>query len=197
MKNSSKNNSEKDSNQNKKNTNSNFYSKKTNSSNKNNNFLTNSSKNKSFSNLKKSEKYKNYSSLKKGNLMNKSNTVFSKKCPDNYSDPTYKKSFDDWIWGKHSVFEALTTKRAINRIWCTSEIYSSEKFFILLKDLKSKGVLIEEVSWNRISQLTFGATHQGVALQLACSKTVPLDDLIDQSKKKLHKSNSSCSRRYY
>ena len=184
MKNSSKNNSEKDSNQHKKNTNSNFYSKKTNSSKKNNNFLTNSSKNKSFSNLKKSENYKNNSSsLKKRNLMNKSNKVFSKKGPDNYSDPSNKKSFDDWIWGKHSVFEALITKRAINRIWCTSEIYSSEKFFILLKDLKSKGVLIEEVSWNRISQLTFGATHQGVALQLACSKTVPLDDLIDQSKK--------------
>ena len=115
--------------------------------------------------------------------MNKSNTVFTKKGHDNYSDPSNKKSFDDWIWGKHSVFEALINKRAINRIWCTSEIYSSEKFFILFKDLKSKGVLIEEVSWNRISQLTFGATHQGVALQLACSKTVPLDDLIDQSKK--------------
>ena len=73
-------------------------------------------------------------------------------------------------------------ERAINRIWCTSEIFSSEKFYILLKDLKSKGVLIEEVSWNRISQLTFGASHQGVALQLACSKTISLDKLIESSK---------------
>jgi 23S rRNA (guanosine2251-2'-O)-methyltransferase len=52
----------------------------------------------------------------------------------------------------------------------------------LLKDLKSKGVLIEEVSWNRLSQLTCGASHQGVALQLACSKTIPLEQLIDFSK---------------
>ena len=44
-------------------------------------------------------------------------------------------------------------------------------------------MLIEEVSWNRLSQLTFGASHQGVALQLACSKTIPLDKLIDNSKK--------------
>jgi len=45
-----------------------------------------------------------------------------------------------------------------------------------------KGVLIEEVSWNRLSQLTFGASHQGIALQLACSKTISLEKLIDFSK---------------
>jgi len=95
---------------------------------------------------------------------------------------TKKKNFDDWIWGKHSVYEALSSDRAINRIWCTSEIFSSDKYYILLKDLKSKGVLIEEVSWNRLSQLTYGATHQGVALQLACSKTISLEQLIDFSK---------------
>ena len=94
-----------------------------------------------------------------------------------------KKNFDDWIWGKHSVFEALNSERAINRIWCTSEIFSSEKFYILLKKLKSRGVLIEEVSWNRLSQLTFGASHQGVVLQLAASKTISLEKLIDFSKK--------------
>jgi len=52
----------------------------------------------------------------------------------------------------------------------------------LLKDLKTKGVLIEEVSWNRLSQLTYGASHQGVALQLACSKAISLEQLIDFSK---------------
>jgi len=52
----------------------------------------------------------------------------------------------------------------------------------LLKDLKAKGVLIEEVSWNRLSQLTYGASHQGVALQLACSKTISIEHLIDFSK---------------
>ena len=52
----------------------------------------------------------------------------------------------------------------------------------MLKDLKQKGVLIEEVSWNRLSQLTFGASHQGIALQLAYSKTISLEKLIDFSK---------------
>ena len=94
-----------------------------------------------------------------------------------------KKNFDDWIWGKHSVFEALISNRAINRIWCTSEIYSSEKFYVLLKETKSKGVLIEEVSWNRLSQLTCGSSHQGIALQLACSTTTSLNELISFSKR--------------
>ena len=76
----------------------------------------------------------------------------------------------------------MNNKRAINRIWCTSEIFSSERFFTLLKDLKSKGVLIEEVSWNRLSQLTFGANHQGVALQLAYTESISLSKLIDLSK---------------
>ena len=100
----------------------------------------------------------------------------------NYEPQPNKRTFEDWIWGKHSVHEALTTERAINRVWCTSEIFSSEKFYILLKDLKLKGVLIEEVPWNRLSQLTYGATHQGIVLQLAHSKCIPLNKLIDLSK---------------
>ena len=62
--------------------------------------------------------------------------------------------------------------------------FLSEKFFLLLNDIKSKGVLIEEVTWSRLSQLTFGAVHQGIALQLACSKTVSLPELINLSKRK-------------
>ena len=94
------------------------------------------------------------------------------------------KSFDDWIWGKHAVFSCLNSDRPINRIWCTSDIYSSEKFYILLKQLKSQGILIEEVSWSRLSQLTNGGVHQGISLQLASSNTVSLNELINTSKRK-------------
>ncbi len=183
MKNSSNNNSSgKNSNQYKKNSNS--YSKNVNSSKKNNRILKNSDKNKDFNNFNEIEKKKsNFSSYKRSRPLNRSNIKSSKKAPDIYPAIANKKNFDDWIWGKHSVLAALDSERAINRIWCTSEIFSSEKFYISLKDLKSKGILIEEVSWNRISQLTSGASHQGIALQLACSKTISLEKLIDSSKK--------------
>ena len=184
MKNPSKNNySRRNGKQYKKNSDSNYFIKDKNSSNKKNRFLTNEVKNKSDNNLKDNDKKKsNLSSSKRRKLNSKPNIDSPKKDSDFYPVPSNKKMFDDWIWGKHSVFEALTGERAINRIWCTSEIFSSEKFYILLKEHKLKGVLIEEVSWNRISQLTFGASHQGVALQLACSKTISLENLINFSK---------------
>ena len=165
-----------------KKSNSDFSFTNTNSSKRHNRFLNNSSKNKDVNYLSKKDNIEGDSrSFKRRKPFNKSNGEFQNKNRDIYQESANKKNLDDWIWGKHSVFEALTNERAINRIWCTSEIFSSEKFYILLKDLKSKGVLVEEVSWNRLSQLTFGASHQGVALQLACSKTISLEKLIDFS----------------
>ena len=183
MKNSSKNNNpEKNSKNYKKNLNYNFHSEDRNASKKNDKFLKYSDK--SFKTINEIDKNKrNFSSSQNRESISKSNNKFSNKSSDIYLEPANKKNFNDWIWGKHSVFETLISERAINRIWCTTEIYSSEKFYTLLKELKTKGVLIEEVSWNRLSQLTFGASHQGVALQLACSKTISLEKLIDFSKK--------------
>ena len=161
---------------------SNFNSKDGNYSKKNDRFLKHSDK--FVKNLNQSDKNKRkFSSSQNKESITKSNIKFSNKGSDINQEFLNKKNFNDWIWGKHSVFETLTSQRPINRIWCTTEIYSSEKFYILLKDLKLKGVLIEEVSWNRLSQLTYGASHQGVALQLACSKTISLEKLIDFSKK--------------
>ncbi len=174
--------SRKNNNQNKKSLNSNSYSKNSNSSKNKIRFSSNSSNNKDPNNLIDKKK-SNFYSNKRGKPTTKYNLEVSKNAPDIHQDISNKKNFDDWVWGKHSVFEALKSGRSINRVWCTSEIFSSEKFYILLKDLKSKGVLIEEVSWDRISQLTFGAKHQGIALQLAYSKTISLEKLINISKK--------------
>jgi 23S rRNA (guanosine2251-2'-O)-methyltransferase len=159
----------------------NYYSKKTNRSENNQRNFNNTAKNNNIENLNKNEKNNTFSSLKRRKPKFKPNTEFFIKNPD-IQQEFNNKNFDDWIWGKHSVYETLISERAINRIWCTSDIFSSDKFYILLKELKSKGVLIEEVSWSRLSQLTYGASHQGVALQLACSKTISLEQLIYFSK---------------
>ncbi len=166
----------------KKNSDFDYYSKNKNRSKKNDRFLNNSAKNKEVEILKENTENNTFSSLKRRNPSFKYNTEFLNKNSDMHKEFNNKRNFDDWIWGKHSVYETLSSDKAINRIWCTSEIFSSDKFYILLKDLKSKGVLIEEVSWNRLSQLTNGASHQGVALQLACSSTISLEQLIFFSK---------------
>ncbi len=159
-----------------------YYSNNTNRLDRNEKLLNNSSKDKNDENSNKNNKNNTFSSLKRRKPLLNSNTEFPNKNLEIHQEFTNRRNFDDWIWGKHSVFEALNNERAINRIWCTSEIFSSDKFYTLLKELKSKGVLIEEVSWNRLSQLTYGASHQGVALQLASSKTISLEKLIGSSK---------------
>ena len=200
MKNSSKNNYSKK--------NNNRFNKRTQSKNNynSNNFNDDKFHSSKNNNLKKRDDFKKrdyYKGNEKNYLISKekssensdhqkrkfsSNNFFKNKSADNISKDfqinTNDRNRDDWVWGKHSVFASLTSERPINRIWCTSEIFSSEKFFLLLKNLKSKGVLIEEVSWARLSQLTYGAVHQGVALQIASSKTLSLDNLIGISKAK-------------
>ena len=150
-----------------------------------NNFTgrTNNNKRNEFSLLNsKNKNNNNLSYSKRRNSSNKYNSESTNNHENFNRQLLNKRNLDDWVWGKHSVYAALTSKRAINRIWCTTEIFSSEKFYILLKDLKSNGVLIEEVSWNRLSQLTFGAAHEGIAMQFASSKSIPLNKLIDLSK---------------
>ncbi len=100
------------------------------------------------------------------------------KEPVSYAESFTKNLSDDLIWGRHSTEAALLGGRAIHRIWCTPELRSTSKFYQLLKDSKASGVLVEEVSWSRLGQLTNGAVHQGIVLQIAASKTLDLENLI-------------------
>nr|APP88020.1 tRNA/rRNA methyltransferase (SpoU):RNA methyltransferase TrmH [Paulinella micropora] len=85
----------------------------------------------------------------------------------------------DLVWGRHSAQAILESGRPIHRIWCTSELKSSSKFLQLLKKTKKSNVLVEEVTWARLSQLTGGGVHQGIALQIAAVEALDLDKLIE------------------
>jgi len=56
---------------------------------------------------------------------------------------------------------------------------SAAKFLQLLRDAKASGVLVEEVTWARLGQITGGSVHQGIALQKAAAETIDLESLID------------------
>ncbi len=91
----------------------------------------------------------------------------------------FESESNDIFWGRHSVQSILESGRPIHRIWCTAEIRSSPRFLQLLKDAKSVGVLVEEVSWARLGHVTRGGVHQGIALQTAASETLDLKTLIE------------------
>ena len=86
---------------------------------------------------------------------------------------------DDLIWGRHASQAALESGRPIHRIWCTPEMRSASKFLQLLREAKASGVLVEEVTWARLAQVTGGSVHQGIALQTAAADTLDLNALIE------------------
>ena len=86
---------------------------------------------------------------------------------------------DDLVWGRHAAQAALESDRPIHRIWCTPELRFQPRFLQLLREAKSGGVLVEEVTWARLGQLTDGAVHQGIVLQVAAADTLDLPTLID------------------
>ena len=86
---------------------------------------------------------------------------------------------DDLVWGRHAALAALEAGRPIHRVWCTPEMRSAAKFLQLLRDAKASGVLVEEVTWARLGQITGGSVHQGIALQTAAADTIDLESLID------------------
>ena len=130
-----------------------------------------------FSSRKIENSYRNKNSYETTNYRRVEN-----KEPLTYSENFTKTLSDDLIWGRHSTEAALLGGRPIHRIWCTTELRSTPKFFQLLKDSKASGVLVEEVSWSRLGQLTSGAVHQGIVLQIAATKTHDLKNLINACK---------------
>ncbi len=134
------------------------------------------------SSYQNSNRWKNRTSSQADNdyrSQKNTNDKFIEYPQESHSESFAKNVSEDLIWGRHSTEAALLSGRAIHRIWCTSEMRSSPKFFQLLKDSKASGVLVEEVSWSRLGQLTKGAVHQGIVLQIAASKTLDLKDLIE------------------
>jgi 23S rRNA (guanosine2251-2'-O)-methyltransferase len=54
----------------------------------------------------------------------------------------------------------------------------SPRFLQLLREAKASGVLVEEVTWARLGQISGGAVHQGIVLQPAAAETLDLPSLI-------------------
>ncbi len=89
---------------------------------------------------------------------------------------------DDLIYGRHPVLTALENQRQLNRIWVVPQLRHDPRFYALLQQAKAEGAVINEVEPRRLSQLTDGANHQGIAAQIAAYDYVELEDLIIKAK---------------
>jgi 23S rRNA (guanosine2251-2'-O)-methyltransferase len=87
----------------------------------------------------------------------------------------------DLIYGRQAVLSALEAKRPFNRIWILSQLRYNAKFLSLLQEAKQRGAVIDEVSQERLNQLTRGGRHQGVAAQGTPYDYLELETLVEQA----------------
>ncbi len=88
----------------------------------------------------------------------------------------------DLTYGRHAVLAALKSDRQIDRIWITNKLMTHGQFYPLVKAAKAKGTIVDEVDPRRLSQLTQGGNHQGIAAQIAPYKYWELSELIERAK---------------
>jgi 23S rRNA (guanosine2251-2'-O)-methyltransferase len=55
----------------------------------------------------------------------------------------------------------------------------SPRFLQLLREAKASGVLVEEVTWARLGQISSGGVHQGIVLQPAAAESLDLPTLLE------------------
>jgi 23S rRNA (guanosine2251-2'-O)-methyltransferase len=96
--------------------------------------------------------------------------------------PVEEEEANDLIYGRHAVLAALEGDRQLNRIWIISKLRYDPRFLTLLQNAKAKGAVIDEVEPVRLSQITRGGTHQGIAAQVAPYDYIELADLIERAK---------------
>lgn len=96
--------------------------------------------------------------------------------------PTEESPEIDLSYGRHAVLAALKGDRQINRIWITDKLMAHGQFYPLVKEAKANGTIIDEVDSRRLSQLTQGGNHQGIAAQVAPYSYWDLLDLIERAK---------------
>lgn len=85
----------------------------------------------------------------------------------------------DLIYGRHSVLAALEAGSTLNRIWVIAPLRYHPRFHPLLESAKQRGTVIDEVTPARLSDITDGSHHQGIAAQSTSYTYTELEELAD------------------
>ncbi len=88
---------------------------------------------------------------------------------------------EDLIYGRHPVLSALDGQRQLNRVWVLPRLRYDARFHTRLNTAKAEGAVIDEVSGQRLDQLTQYANHQGIAAQMAAYTYLEVNELVEQA----------------
>ena len=85
------------------------------------------------------------------------------------------------IIGRNPVLEALKAEEPLDTIYMNRTGGSLGRICTMAK---SRGIVVKNVTEQKLSQMANGAAHQGVIATGACASYVTLEDLLDISRKK-------------
>ncbi len=87
------------------------------------------------------------------------------------------------IAGRNAVLEAIRSGREIDRLLVSHGTEGGSVTAIIAK-CRQKGILIKEVSPQKLDYLCGGAVHQGVALMIAAHEYCEVSDILENAKEK-------------
>ena len=87
------------------------------------------------------------------------------------------------ICGRNSVMEAVRSGREIDKLLVAHGAATGSVTAIIAK-CKQKGILVKEVSPQKLDYLCAGANHQGVAVSFSVQEYCTVDDILNYAKQK-------------
>lgn len=106
--------------------------------------------------------------------------------PKKYDEPVSERITDDdvtgLIVGRNPVMEALKSGSSIDTIYVNSEAGGS--IGSITRIAKERGIVIKNVSDQKLTQMCKGASHQGIIASGACAEYVTVEDILAISAKK-------------
>ncbi len=87
------------------------------------------------------------------------------------------------ICGRNSVLEAVRSGREIDRLLVAHGVSGGSVAAIIAK-CSAKGILIKEVSPQKLDYLCANANHQGVAVMFSAQEYCTVEDILDDAKQK-------------
>ena len=95
--------------------------------------------------------------------------------------PSRERETEGLIIGRNPVLEALKANRPIDCIYMNGEGGSLN---LIIKLAKDRGIVIKQVSPQKLGDMSGGASHQGVIAVGACAEYVEIKDILEAAQKK-------------
>src|SRR5690554_2106391 len=92
-------------------------------------------------------------------------------------------SEEEYIGGKHSVLEALKSRRSVNKIWIADNA-QKQLTQPIVTEAKLAGVIIQFVDKRKLDQIVEDIPHQGVVAQVAPYDYVSVEHILQIASEK-------------